>query len=89
MNHFVLVYDQQLGKLILPIAKFGASDGEAAMRRRFELEREYVGQKDIEIVVLGAESEAAIRKTHGRYFKTVGELLEDMQSTLRELYSVS
>ncbi len=89
MNSFLLVYDQKLGELIRPIAAFNESEGDAALRRRFELEREYRGQKDVEIVVLGAESEAAIRKTHGRYFKTVSELLEDMQSTLRELHPAS
>lgn len=89
MNHFLLVYDQKQGKLLLPIVKFTDAEGGAAIRRRFELEREYGGQPGIEIVVLSAESEEAIRKTHGRYFKTVRELLADMQATVEGMSAAS
>lgn len=77
MTYFLLVYDRSRGQLIRPIEVFSQPERSSSMQRCFALEREYLGQKDIEIVVLGAESEEAIRKTHGRYFKTV-ELLGDL-----------
>ena len=52
--------------------RFADVDRAKALERRFELERTY---PDYEVVVLGAESEDAIRRTHGRYFKSFDELL--------------
>jgi hypothetical protein len=59
-------------------------DRSAALKARFRAEREGVweGERlptDVEIVVLGAESAEALRRTHGRYFFTVGELLRGVQ----------
>lgn len=71
MVHVVLVYQRETGRLHVEET---FDDSHAAMRRRFELERlpEYA---DMEIVVLSADSEATLRKTHGRYFFTMEELL--------------
>lgn len=74
MNYFVLIYDQIDGR-ILNIEKYGAEGGKAALARRFELDRKHANQEGIEVVLLSAESEAALRRTHGRYFKSVGELV--------------
>jgi hypothetical protein len=75
VNNYLLVYDRARGKL-LEEREF--SDRAAALRARFQLERQHLGDKDIEIVVLGAESAEAIRRTHGRYFRTASELMREL-----------
>ena len=75
MNYYLLVYDRPKGKLVIGPVEYAGAEREKALLRRFELEREFAAKPDYEIVVLGAESEAAIRRTHGRYFKTFAELL--------------
>lgn len=72
MSYYVIVYDRQRGELVQALESFPDESRRDALRRRFELEKVY---PDHEVVVLGGESEAAIRRTHGRYFKTVSELL--------------
>ena len=76
--HVVLVYQRERGLLLL---KESFTDGDVAMRRRFELERqpEYA---DMEIVVLSANSEATLRETHGRYFLTDAELIERLRNSV-------
>lgn len=73
MNSYVLVYSRSRGELLQAIEVFDSEHRVDAMQRRFALEREYPGE---EVVVLGAESEDAIRQTHGRYFYTVEQLLQ-------------
>lgn len=77
VRQFVLVYDQRLGRLVAPIEEF--ADSQAGMARRYELERKHRDEPNIEVVMLGAESEDQIRRTHSRYFKSVGELLADLR----------
>ncbi len=74
MKYFVLVYNRHLGKLLYTPEEYGEPDRQAALQRRFALEADWRGEPDVEIVVLGSESEAQIRSTHGRYFKSVAEL---------------
>ena len=76
--HVVLVYQRERRRLLL---KESYTDGDQAMRRRFELERqpEYV---DMEIVVLSANSEETLRETHGRYFLTDAELIERLSRSI-------
>lgn len=78
MIHLVLVYHREAGELL---HKESFDDGDAAMRRRFELERlpEYAG---MEIVVLSADSEETLHQTHGRYFLTLPELVERLRNSL-------
>ena len=78
VHHYVLVYDQRLGRLIPPIEDF--TDSAIGMQRRFELERKYREDARIEVVMLSAESEEQIRSTHSRYFKTTAELLDDLRA---------
>ncbi|WP_062345607.1 hypothetical protein [Herbidospora yilanensis] len=78
MNHYLLVYDRRKGKL-LRTQKF--TDGREAIRNRFAAERDHVGDKDIEVVVLGARSFDALRQTHARYFSSV----KDLASSFGEL----
>jgi hypothetical protein len=78
IRHFVLVYDPAAGRLHVQECY---DDGDVAMRRRFELERrrEYA---DMEVVVLSARSVQTLYETHGRYFRTLPELLGRLRAAL-------
>jgi hypothetical protein len=76
--HVVLVYRAETGELLV---QESFTDGDGAMRRRFELERipAYAGT---EVVVLSADSEATLHETHGRYFYTAAELARRLRDTV-------
>jgi hypothetical protein len=78
MVHVVLVYQREAGALLL---QESYDDGDTAMRRRFELERrpEFA---DMEIVVLSANSIETLHETHGRYFYTPSELLQQLRAAV-------
>lgn len=71
MHHFLVIYNRREGQVI---RHHDYSRPETALRARFAAEREFSGQPDIEIVVLGGESWASLGRTHSRYFKGVQEL---------------
>jgi hypothetical protein len=71
MKHYLLVYSRREGRILRRRAYRGASD---ALEARFDAEREYKGQPDIEVVVLGGESWASVKRTHSRYFSRVQDL---------------
>ena len=73
MQHYLLIYNCRTGKIVRR-RQFQASD--TALAARFEAEREFRAELDIEIVVLGADSWEALRQTHSRYFDRVQELAE-------------
>lgn len=73
MSHFLLIYDRSAGQLLREQV-FTAS--EEAMAARFAAEREFLGQDEIEIVAVSAESEADLRRTHGRYFLDLTGLVD-------------
>jgi hypothetical protein len=70
-QHYLLIYDRRQGKVIRSI-EFSRAD--AALTARFDAEREFSGQPEIEVVVLGADSRQELTRTHSRYFKDVYEL---------------
>lgn len=73
MRYFLLVYDQtSLG--LLQEYEFEETEHAQAFQKRFELERS-LDRSDVEIVVLGAESREDLQTTHGRYFKSMADLL--------------
>jgi hypothetical protein len=74
MNFYVLIYDQATGRL-RDIENYGADRAADALSRRFELDRAYAAESGVEIVLLSAESEAALQRTHARYFRSVDELV--------------
>ena len=76
--HVVLVYRREAGELLL---QESYADGDAAMRRQFELER-VPDYADTEIVVLSADSEQTLRETHGRYFFTAAELARRLKDAV-------
>jgi hypothetical protein len=73
MAHFLLVYDRDTGELVRQEQYAASAD---ALRARFLAEAEFVRRPEIEIVALSAESEKALRMTHGRYFLGLTELAE-------------
>lgn len=71
MSYFLIVYDRASGKQ-LTLKQFASR--EEATRERFEREMSERGDAGVEVVVLGASSIESLKKTHSRYFKSLGEL---------------
>ena len=78
---FLIEYDRPSGKL-LRFQRFDDSERQAALDARLELElrlnRE--GVKEREVVILEGPNEEIVRHTHGRYFKTPAELVDEWAS---------
>jgi len=70
MKHWLLVYDK-VTRTLTRLQEF--SDGQAALDERFRVERR-LNPVRMEVVVLGAESIEALKRTHGRYFYSVSAL---------------
>jgi hypothetical protein len=81
VKYFLLVYRRSAGRLAEPPQDLG-SDRDAALRVRFERERRERADPDVEVVVLGAASLDALKRTHARYFKTFDELVSDLDHAL-------
>ena len=73
VHHYLLIYNRRAGEIIRH-RSFGSTD--TALAARFEAEREFRNDPDVEIVVLGADSWDALKLTHSRYFKRVQELAD-------------
>jgi len=69
LQHFLLVYDLNAQRLI-DQRRF--DDGDEAVRAYSQLEQEYQGRQDLEIVLVGADSIETIRQTHAHYFDSAG-----------------
>ena len=71
---FLIEYDRHSGKLV-QVQPFKDADANAARSARTALELERMATNlEREIVILDAESEADLRKTHRRYFEPIGTL---------------
>lgn len=73
MPYFLLVYDQHAGRL-LQLTRYETDDRDRALSARFAREVVERDRSHIEVVLLGAESEEALRRTHARYFQTAAEI---------------
>jgi hypothetical protein len=71
VNHFLLVFDRSEGRL-LSVTPY--RDRSEALRARFQAEKLHRDNHAVEVVVLNAASEQALRRTHARYFETAGEI---------------
>jgi hypothetical protein len=71
VKHYLVVFDRGRGK-VLDLREF--DDADAALRARFAAEATHRCHPSIEVVVLGARSKDALRRTHGRYFEDVAGL---------------
>ena len=71
---FLIEYNRREGRLVT-IESFNGSDRQRAEESRLHLELDLnVKGIDNEVVLLDAVSEAAVRRTHRRYFETLAEL---------------
>jgi len=71
---FLIEYNRKEGRLVA-IESFHDSDRQKAEESRLRLELDLnVRGIDNEVVLLDAASEAAVRRTHRRYFETLAEL---------------
>ena len=71
---FLIEYDRGRGRIV-KITSFKDFDRKKAEESRLELELDRNGKGvDHEIVLLEAENEEAVRKTHRRYFEDLLEL---------------
>ena len=71
---FLIEYDRSAGRTIA-IRSFDESNRTAAQEARLELELDLIRQDiDHEVVLLEARNEAALRKTHRRYFEDAGSI---------------
>lgn len=73
MWHFLVVYDRLQGRIV---RRHGFRSSDEALAARFTAEQEFLGQPDIEVVVLTGKSYDALKHTHARYFKGVQEMAE-------------
>lgn len=73
MQHHLLIYNRRAGEIVRR-QQFQMPG--TALTARFEAEREFRHEPDIEIVVLSADSWEALRQTHSRYFERLQELAE-------------
>lgn len=73
MRNFLVVYNRRTGASSL--REFPAGCGREAIRERFAQERLHRSDPDIEVVVLGSESQEELLKTHSRYFRSAAEIL--------------
>ena len=64
--HFLLTYDRSKLRLA-DIERF--HDGDRAVDAYEDRERQYADQPHMEVVLLGADSEEAIRATHSTFFR--------------------
>jgi len=71
---FLIEYNREQGQLVT-IKSFADSERKKAEKMRLQLELE-LNLKDIEneVVLLEAETEQALRRTHRRYFEDLAEL---------------
>lgn len=71
MSHFLVIYDRH--RRIDPTVE-RVEDAHAAQERLFEVEHELRGDPDRGVVLLVAQREDDLPKTHGQYFKSFDEL---------------
>jgi hypothetical protein len=72
MKHYLIVFDRSKGD-VLRCELF--STRSEALKARFDAERDFRDNSDIEVVVLGGNSPAALARTHSRYFTGLSQLL--------------
>ena len=79
MLQFLVTFDRSQGK-IDQIIEF--KNLREALGARFAVERRFRGNPDIEVVVLTAASEAALHRTHTRYFENAQQLSRSASKAL-------
>lgn len=72
--YFVLAYHRGRHELI-ERHTYTAAEHEQAWAQRNQLTIKHAGEADVEVVLLGADSESELLRTHGRYFERVAPTL--------------
>jgi hypothetical protein len=70
LHHFLLVYSYEEGRLV---HQDEFNDEAKAAAAYTKAERDYRGQSNFEIVLVGSDSIETIMRTHGHYFSTPDE----------------
>jgi len=79
---FLIEYNRREGRLVT-FKVYDQSERSKARAMRLDIELDLIRKKiDHEVVLLEAESEAALRRTHGRYFYDLRQMLELMRGTM-------
>lgn len=73
MHNYLVIYNRRQGQIV---RHRSFRKPQLALNARFEAEREFRDEPDIEVVVLAADSWDSLTRTHSRYFKGVRELAE-------------
>lgn len=79
MSHYLLVFARSEGSVIRSQRYVSRQQALAA---RFEAERQYKDDPDVEVVVLGAESWDSLKRTHTRYFEGLGQIASNARRAL-------
>jgi hypothetical protein len=67
IRYFLIVYDRRHGQLVEdPPREF--DDQDVALDAYADTERQYGGDRNVEVVVVGADSLETVRQTHSNYF---------------------
>jgi hypothetical protein len=69
---FLVTYDRHRSRLLDRVREF--DDRSEAYRALHDAEEAHRGDENVEVVLLGGESEADLHRTHSRYWKSVSEL---------------
>jgi hypothetical protein len=80
VSRFLVVFDRRAG-ITLEVREVGALPG-AAISARLDAEEAYMSNKSVEVVVLSADSEESLLRTHSRYFENVRELVARATSSM-------
>jgi hypothetical protein len=80
---FLIDYDRRGGRIV-EMRTFEKSAIKQAYDARLRVELDlYHKGIEREVVLFDAPDEAALRRTHGRYFKSAAELIQEMLDLLR------
>jgi len=71
MARYLVVFDRDSSSM-LEMRQF--DDVKSALSARLKAEAHYVDRHSVEVVVLSAKSEEALRKTHLRYFESYRDI---------------
>ena len=70
MLHYLLIFDHSSEELV-STREFAKSECVEATEAYQEAEAQYRNQRNVEIVLIGADSLETIKRTHGHYFGQV------------------
>jgi len=74
---FVIEYDRHAMSL-LSCEAFADSNYQAAAKRKLGLELLHANDNNVEVALFESENEGVLRRTHARYFRTIGELADSI-----------